>query len=83
MAYVKRSLYYIVYYLREIFTDAMTGELLKEGDVFVWPNLAKTLRSVAEKGAEEFYSGQVGQDLADDLQKAGSIITSQDLKDYR
>jgi len=54
-----------------------------EGDVFVWPNLAKTLRRIAQNGAQEFYSGQVGQELVEDLQKAGSIITMEDLKNYR
>ena len=66
-----------------IFTDPSTGQLLAEGAVFVWPNLAKTLRRIADHGGEDFYSGQVGQQLAEDLQKAGSIITLEDLKNYR
>lgn len=47
----------------EIFVNSTTGDILQEGDVFVWPNLANTLSRIAENGAKEFYEGQTAQDL--------------------
>jgi gamma-glutamyltranspeptidase len=45
--------------------------------------LATTLQKIAEGGAKEFYSGSVANDLIEDLEQVGSIITLDDLKNYR
>jgi gamma-glutamyltranspeptidase len=63
--------------------DPLTNDVLKEGDVFTWPTLATTLQKIAEGGAKEFYSGSVANDLIEDLEQVGSIITLDDLKNYR
>ncbi|XP_078682135.1 glutathione hydrolase 1 proenzyme-like [Branchiostoma floridae x Branchiostoma belcheri] len=47
------------------------------------PQLAETLRAVADGGADAFYTGEIARNLAKDIQDAGGIITEQDLRDYQ
>uniref|UniRef100_A0A8B9R0J1 Gamma-glutamyltransferase 5 n=1 Tax=Anas platyrhynchos TaxID=8839 RepID=A0A8B9R0J1_ANAPL len=56
---------------------------LNRGETFRWPALQQTLRAVAENGATEFYEGQIGQALVEDLKKAGSVLSMEDLKAYK
>ena len=77
------NLTYPVVHFSEIFVNPMTGQVLLEGDVFIWPNLATTLRQIATDGASAFYSGKVAHELVEDLKKVGSIITLEDLANYR
>ena len=43
--------------MKEIFVNPQTGDVWRYGDIFSWPNLAKTYEKIAKNGAEEFYSG--------------------------
>ncbi|XP_044013851.1 scoloptoxin SSD14-like [Aphidius gifuensis] len=45
--------------------------------------LCDTLKAIAEKGANEFYNGTLGEILIEDLSEVGSIMTVEDLKNYR
>ncbi|PKK22769.1 gamma-glutamyltransferase 5 [Columba livia] len=56
---------------------------LKHGETFRWPALQKTLKAVAENGAAAFYEGQIGKALVEDIRKAGSNISLEDLRAYR
>ncbi|XP_050570232.1 glutathione hydrolase 5 proenzyme [Cygnus atratus] len=56
---------------------------LTHGETFRWPALQQTLRAVAENGATAFYEGQIGQALVEDIKKAGSILSMEDLKAYK
>ncbi|KAM6051957.1 glutathione hydrolase 5 proenzyme [Chlamydotis macqueenii] len=56
---------------------------LKRGETFRWPALRQTLRAVAENGATEFYEGQIGEALVEDIRKAGSSISLEDLQAYK
>ncbi|XP_061866214.1 glutathione hydrolase 5 proenzyme [Colius striatus] len=56
---------------------------LKLGESFRWPALQQTLRAVAENGAKAFYEGQIGKALVEDLRKAGSSISLEDLREYK
>ncbi|XP_026715798.1 glutathione hydrolase 5 proenzyme [Athene cunicularia] len=56
---------------------------LKHGETFRWPALQQTLRAVAENGAAAFYEGQIGKALVDDIKKAGSSISLEDLQAYK
>ncbi|NXI50165.1 GGT5 hydrolase, partial [Chloroceryle aenea] len=56
---------------------------LKHGDTYRWPALQQTLRAVAENGATAFYEGQIGKALVEDLRKAGSSISMEDLRTYK
>lgn len=58
------------------------GEFVEVGDVIKRPQLAATLRMIANKGVEEFYSGSIARDLVSDIQAAGGIISLEDLGSY-
>lgn len=58
---------------------------------FHWPGtlvepseaLCNTLRSIAERGGDELYNGTLAIDFLEDLNRVGSIITAEDLRDYQ
>ncbi|NXT30944.1 GGT5 hydrolase, partial [Pelecanoides urinatrix] len=56
---------------------------LKRGETFRWPALQQTLKAVAENGATAFYEGQIGKALVEDIRKAGSSISLEDLQAYK
>lgn len=58
------------------------GELKKMGEVVKPAKLCETLKIIAEKGADEFYKGELAKIIVKDLQEAGSIITEEDLAEY-
>ncbi|CAH9066288.1 unnamed protein product, partial [Cuscuta europaea] len=59
------------------------GKLLQGGDVCYNVELSNTLEAVAEQGPEAFYGGLIGEKFVEDVQKAGGILTIDDLKKYR
>ncbi|XP_009641389.1 glutathione hydrolase 5 proenzyme [Egretta garzetta] len=56
---------------------------LKRGETFTWPALRQTLSAVAENGAAAFYEGEIGKALVEDIRKAGSSISLEDLRKYK
>ncbi len=58
------------------------GNVPEEGAVIKQPELAATLRILAEKGAAGFYAGSVARQLVDGVKKAGGLWTLKDLTDY-
>ncbi|NXF05676.1 GGT5 hydrolase, partial [Smithornis capensis] len=56
---------------------------LRYGETFRWPALQQTLRAVAEHGATAFYDGQIGNALVEDIRKAGSSLSLEDLQMYK
>lgn len=46
------------------------------------PDLAKTLRTIAEKGPDGFYKGDVAKTIADHVQELGGILTADDMAGY-
>ncbi len=59
------------------------GFPLQEGDLLRQPELAKTLKGLARKGAAAFYQGPVAQALVDETSRAGGRMTLADLKNFR
>ncbi|MCH8921837.1 MAG: gamma-glutamyltransferase [Planctomycetes bacterium] len=59
------------------------GSEWKAGDRLVQPDLAATLRRIAEHGADEFYTGKTAELLAAEMKAGGGIITMDDLAGYR
>uniref|UniRef100_A0A8C3CRL9 Glutathione hydrolase n=1 Tax=Cairina moschata TaxID=8855 RepID=A0A8C3CRL9_CAIMO len=64
-------------------STSLESVFLNRGETFRWPALQQTLRAVAENGATAFYEGQIGQALVEDLKKAGSVLSMEDLKTYK
>lgn len=52
------------------------------GDTIKYPALAKTLRNIAEKGRDGFYTGETAQKLAAFIQEKGGLVTEEDLEKY-
>ena len=58
------------------------GHLYQAGEKFVQPELARTLARIAAN-PEDFYHGQMARELVADLQAGGSLITLEDLANYK
>lgn len=56
------------------------GRAPRPGDVVRLPGLARTLRAVAEGGADAFYTGPVADAIIRTLQSQGGLMTRNDLK---
>lgn len=54
----------------------------KEGDNLMLPALSKTLERLAKNGLDDFYHGDIAQELAIDLETAGSPIRLEDFHSY-
>jgi gamma-glutamyltranspeptidase/glutathione hydrolase len=54
------------------------GRAPREGDRFVQTALAGTLRAIAKRGAEAFYTGPVAADMAATLRARGGVQTEED-----
>ncbi len=59
-----------------------SGEVPQVGDLIVQPDLAKTLRALADHGRDGFYKGDVAEKLVAGTQAAGGIWTLDDLARY-
>ncbi|MEO7273660.1 MAG: gamma-glutamyltransferase [Vicinamibacterales bacterium] len=53
------------------------------GDRLVLPDLAKTLRAIADGGANAFYTGWIADRIAADMQANGGLISKADLAGYQ
>jgi len=54
-----------------------TGSLIKQ------PDLAETLRAMADRGSQGFYAGEVADKLVSGVREAGGIWSLQDLQQYK
>ncbi len=59
------------------------GEPYEVGDRLKQEDLSKTLRVIADGGAEAFYSGVIARRIIDDMKTHYGPMTIKDLKDYR
>jgi gamma-glutamyltranspeptidase len=59
------------------------GRLPKQGEIFRQPDLARTLKDIAEHGADVFYSGPIASRIAQFYQSSGGILSTEDLAEYR
>ena len=65
----------------KIFTNK--GEKYKEGDLFVQSDLAATLKTIRDKGADEFYNGSIADKFIEQSKLNGGIFSKDDLRNYR
>jgi gamma-glutamyltranspeptidase/glutathione hydrolase len=59
------------------------GHVLMPGQDLLQPDLAITLRAIVSHGPKGFYEGPVAEKIAAAVRKAGGIMTTEDLKNYR
>jgi len=59
------------------------GDVLHEGDRLIQSDLADTLRTIAKDGPHAFYSGRIAEKIAAAVQKAGGIMSADDLARYK
>ena len=56
--------------------------LFSEGDLFVQKDLAQTLTFIADLGRDGFYAGEVADEIVNEMNNLGGIITHEDLNKY-
>ena len=59
------------------------GEPYAAGEHFRNPDLARTLKHLAERGPQDFYHGELAKRMATDLEANGSLVTAADLEGYQ
>ena len=65
-----------------VFQTAPTGTYYKPGDTFRQPDLAVTLKRIADDPGD-FYHGEIAKKLAADMNSHGGLITEADLAHYQ
>ena len=55
------------------------GRAPEPGEIFRNPTLARTLRTIADEGADAFYAGRIGAAIAAVVQEAGGVLSRDDL----
>ncbi len=58
------------------------GTAYPQGEIFRQPELAKTLKEIAAKGADGFYKGWVADRIVETMQADGGLIDRRDLANY-
>ncbi|GAB2972125.1 gamma-glutamyltransferase [Amycolatopsis acidiphila] len=58
------------------------GTLKQAGEPFRNPDHAKTLRQLADRGAEDFYTGDLADLIVRDFELNGAFVTAEDLANY-
>ena len=59
------------------------GNIPAVGEKFVQPDLARSLKLLAENGGRDFYEGQLAARIATGLKELGSPLTAEDLRKTR
>jgi gamma-glutamyltranspeptidase/glutathione hydrolase len=60
----------------------MDGRAPNPGELFRNPALARTLKTVAERGKEVFYEGEIAESIASTVLQAGGCLTQADLASH-
>ena len=59
------------------------GHAPVEGDIVKLPALAATMKTIAAKGWQAFYEGEIAKDMVRTLAKRGSLLTEEDFATHR
>ena len=59
------------------------GEPYQVGEVFKQPQLAQTLKVIAQQGSFPFYQGEIAQKIVADIQTNGGILTLKDFAEHK
>ena len=63
--------------------SASNGGMKGEGEMLANPDLAGSLRQVAQGGADAFYRGDLARRMVKELGKAGALFTEEDFAQHR
>jgi gamma-glutamyltranspeptidase/glutathione hydrolase len=69
--------------LRRVFGKSNGNTSWDAGDLLVQPDLARTLRLIADQGPDAFYTGPVADLIASEMRAGGGLITKADLAAYK
>jgi gamma-glutamyltranspeptidase/glutathione hydrolase len=61
---------------------APAGRVLREGDTFVYPQMADALERFGAEGAEPFYGGEVGRAVCGWVRERGGTLGIEDMRAY-
>ncbi len=67
---------------QEIYFDA-AGKTYPIGATVKNPDMKHTLERIRDGGADIFYSGELGEEIAEDMAKNGGLLSFDDLSSYR
>lgn len=59
------------------------GVAYQPGETLMQPELAASLKQIAQQGSDAFYTGEIAQKIVADMKAHGGLITLDDLKQYR
>ncbi|NNL70561.1 MAG: gamma-glutamyltransferase [Acidimicrobiia bacterium] len=59
------------------------GSIRAQGEILAIPDLADSLELIAKNGAAEFYTGELGRAIADEVHEHGGILSRTDMEQYR
>jgi gamma-glutamyltranspeptidase/glutathione hydrolase len=59
------------------------GRPPRAGERLRHPDLARTLRAIAEGGARVFYQGEIARRIAAEMRRGGGLVDEEDLRGYR
>lgn len=59
------------------------GKILRKGDIFKNPELARTLTLLAKKGRDVFYKGEIAKKIVSYSEKVGGFFSLEDFSDYK
>uniref|UniRef100_UPI00398EE69E glutathione hydrolase 1 proenzyme-like n=1 Tax=Pristiophorus japonicus TaxID=55135 RepID=UPI00398EE69E len=69
--------------LCDVFCKKNSNRILNESDRIYFPQLAKTLQMIADKGPDAFYDGPIAEDIVHCVSQSGGLISRDDLKQYQ
>jgi gamma-glutamyltranspeptidase/glutathione hydrolase len=58
------------------------GRPMSQGEKLSQPDYGRTLDRIARKGADDFYDGEIGSQIAEDWAAHGALVTADDLGSY-
>lgn len=59
------------------------GKVLEKGDIFKNPELAQTLRLIADKGRDAYYKGEIAQAIVNYSQQVGGFFQMADFANFK
>ncbi|HXD88621.1 MAG TPA: gamma-glutamyltransferase [Urbifossiella sp.] len=60
-----------------------SGGRWQAGDTLVLKDLSRTLRRIAEKGPDAFYTGEIANLIVEEMKRGGGLIAAADLASYK